>query len=68
MRALPIIWKRTRNTLTYLDANVDAYKQVQALPFLANGAETVRQYFSFASDVGEGWMQQRVLRMLNGGT
>ena len=52
--------------LAYLEANPDAYKEMQARPYLAHGAESVLEYFSYSSDVGEGWMQKRIFSMLSG--
>ena len=51
--------------IKYLENNRDAYDQVlQGQPILANGNQTIRDYFSFADDVGGGFLKKKIRSML----
>ena len=52
--------------ILYLDSNRTAYTEMQARPYLADGAATVLKYFSFTVDNVDGAAKQRVREMLLG--
>jgi hypothetical protein len=50
--------------ITYLEKNQTAYDEVLKEPILANGDQTIEDYFSFRDDVGGGKLKKRIRNML----
>jgi hypothetical protein len=50
--------------ITYLEKNQTAYAEVLKEPILANGDQTIEDYFSFRDDVGGGKLKKRIRNML----
>jgi hypothetical protein len=55
--------QRALDQLHYLESNRTAYAEMQARPYLAQGAETVKKYFSYTDNVAGG-LKQRIRKML----
>lgn len=47
-----------------LEANPSLYQDMKAQPILANGLETLRQYFSLSRYIGGGLLRRRILHMM----
>ncbi len=52
--------------IRYLEMNLTAYAEVVARPILANGEQTLEEYFSLSDDVGGGKLKQRIRDMVVG--
>lgn len=50
--------------IKYLEKNQTAYNEVQNEPILANGDQTIEDYFSFRDDVGDGKLKKRIRKMM----
>jgi hypothetical protein len=50
--------------IIYLEKNQTAYDEVLNEPILANGDQTIEDYFSFRDDVGGGKLKKRIRNML----
>jgi hypothetical protein len=50
--------------IIYLEKNQTAYDEVLNEPILANGDQTIEDYFSFRDDVGGGKLKKRIRKML----
>jgi hypothetical protein len=50
--------------IMYLEKNQTAYDEVLNEPILANGKQTIEDYFSFRDDVGGGKLKKRIRNML----
>jgi hypothetical protein len=50
--------------IAYLEKNQTAYDEVRSEPILANGDQTIEDYFSFRDDVGGGKLKKRIRNML----
>jgi hypothetical protein len=50
--------------IIYLEKNQTAYDEIQNEPILANGYQTIEDYFSFRDDVGGGKLKKRIRNML----
>jgi hypothetical protein len=50
--------------IIYLENNQTAYDEVLNEPILANGNQTIEEYFSFRDDVGGGKLKKRIRNML----
>jgi hypothetical protein len=50
--------------IIYLEKNQTAYDEIQNEPILANGKQTIEDYFSFRDDVGGGKLKKRIRNML----
>jgi hypothetical protein len=50
--------------IMYLEKNQTAYDEVLNEPILANGEQTIEDYFSFRDDVGGGKLKKRIRNML----
>ena len=47
-----------------LESNPEAYEAVMAQPILANGTQTVAEYFSFTNDIENGQLVHRIRDMM----
>ncbi|KAL9178441.1 hypothetical protein ACHAXT_003771 [Thalassiosira profunda] len=52
--------------IAYLETNRTAYAEVLAQPILADGEQTLQDYFSFIDDVGGGKLRQQIRDMVLG--
>jgi hypothetical protein len=50
--------------IAYLEKNQTAYDELLKEPILANGDQTIEDYFSFRDDVGGGKLKKRIRNML----
>lgn len=50
--------------IRFLEANRTALAQMQKQPIFTDGNETLKRYFSFTDDVGDGQLKHRIRRML----
>jgi hypothetical protein len=50
--------------IIYLEKNQTAYDEILNEPILANGDQTIQDYFSFRDDVGGGKLKKRIRNML----
>jgi hypothetical protein len=50
--------------IMYLEKNETAYDEIQNEPILANGDQTIEDYFSLRDDVGGGKLKKRIRNML----
>jgi hypothetical protein len=55
---------KTLEEIMYLEKNSTAYYERLAAPILANGNQTVRDYFSLTDDIGGGHLKHRIRSML----
>lgn len=53
------------NLIKNLENNQNAYNKMISEPILANGNETVKKYFSFSDDIGNGWLKYQFRSKLN---
>jgi hypothetical protein len=56
--------QRSLDRIIYLEKNQTAYDEVRSEPILANGDQTIEDYFSFRDDVGGGKLKKRIRNML----
>mmetsp|Transcript_2771 Transcript_2771/g.7269 ORF Transcript_2771/g.7269 Transcript_2771/m.7269 type:complete len:410 (-) Transcript_2771:161-1390(-) len=52
------------SVVEYLEWNKTAYKEKMREPILANGAHTIREYFSFVDSIGGGVLKGRLREMM----
>lgn len=55
---------KTVEQIQYLEQNLTAYFELLSEPVLANGSQTIRDYFSFTDQVGSGHMKRKIRAML----
>jgi hypothetical protein len=55
---------KTLEEIMYLEKNSTAYHERLSAPILANGNQTIREYFSLTDDIGGGHMKHRIRSML----
>jgi hypothetical protein len=55
---------KTLEEIIYLEQNSTAYQERLSAPILANGNQTIRDYFSLTDAIGGGHLKQRIRSML----
>jgi hypothetical protein len=55
---------KTLDEIKYLEKNSTAYYERLSAPILANGNQTLRDYFSLTDDIGGGHLKKRIRSML----
>jgi len=59
--------RRVRDQIAYLERNKTAYDEMLKEPILANGTQTVEQYFSWSDQVGGGQLKWKIRELMGFG-